>query len=978
MSGLLFLASLASVLAAQDEDRAGQILAGTKVRTGLCLHLGCGTAAGHALTAELTARSRMLVHGLALDQTHLARARAAIDARNMHGRAMAELAPPAPLPYYDNLANLVLVEDEAALKAVGIEETELLRVLAPGGALLRCRNGTWESTVKPRPKNMDSWTHPNHGPDGNLVSADSALTFPLSLRWLDGVPVCVNSVAGTRAWVLNSRLLFTYGINEVENLAAKGRSELYLSARDAYNGLPLWKVPCGGAYDGTGILWENAGPLCCDEDRVYVSKDGKLAIFEAATGKLVAEAATTHAPSKLLVINGMVVAACWTEEKQKQGAGTSFMLVPKAGKGSVEAFDAATGAPKWKFDRPAARMVAADSSVYLLVLDGNPVTARRIVALDLANGTERWSKEPKDLGGEGDVQLLHAAPDSVVVWLPREKIAVLLAQADGAVRWRGESQEWAPVVDGQLWIGGAVIDPRTGETKGKTSARAGRHHCSPSKLAGSYLLSGHSAIALNETPAKRYTYPSVRAACVEGVIPANGLLYNAQNNCKCYPAAVYGFLAFGANGIPSGSELFAAPRPVERGPAFNADLTGEPAVPEWPCFRGNAERTASTHAPGPRALERKWQTRIPLPAPEATGLAKELNPPDAGSIGSPNDCTDAWQARLSGPLTAPVVAGGMVFVAATDAGRLHALDLETGAARWSVSFGARIDSPPALHRGMCVLGCHDGWVYALRAADGALAWRARIAPVEKRRVAYGLVESPWPAPGAVLIRNGIVYACAGRSSETDGGVVLAAFKLDTGATVWSRALNEDALRLNDVLAWRDGSLAWHAWRFDPASGQTLAPTEGEQLSKFKGGGARLLGAMLDGTWTRIRNRRAGNAYLLGEKAIDAMAWNQTLAVTCDGGWSPDGKAQSWKTGYNARNRFVEALALSADAAVLAGRQRPKVDAPLVPFVALWNLADGKLLAEAALPADPVHEGLALAGGRLIVCLHDGTVMALGK
>lgn len=51
------------------------------------------------------------------------------------------------------------------------------------------QNGRWTKLAKARSQEMDEWTHPQHGPDGNMVSADSVVQFPVGLRWLDGVPM---------------------------------------------------------------------------------------------------------------------------------------------------------------------------------------------------------------------------------------------------------------------------------------------------------------------------------------------------------------------------------------------------------------------------------------------------------------------------------------------------------------------------------------------------------------------------------------------------------------------------------------------------------------------------------------------------------------------------------------------------------------------------------------------------------------------
>ena len=64
--------------------------------------------------------------------------------------------------------------------------------------------------------------------------------------------------------------------------------------------------------------------------------------------------------------------------------------------------------------------------------------------------------------------------------------------------------------------------------------------------------------------------------------------------------------------------------------------------------------------------------------------------------------------------------------------------------------GGRVDSPPTFHQGRLLFGSHDGWVYCLRAADGALIWRFRALP-DRLMCAYGQVESAWPVCGFAVI-----------------------------------------------------------------------------------------------------------------------------------------------------------------------------------------------------------------------------------
>jgi len=127
---------------------------------------------------------------------------------------------------------------------------------------------------------------------------------------------------------------------------------------------------------------------------------------------------------------------------------------------------------------------------------------------------------------------------------------------------------------------------------------------------------------------------------------------------------------------------------------------------------------------------------------------------------------------IGGRLTQPVVAGGKVVVASTDAHTVHALSAGAGKQLWTYTAGGRIDSSPTLYKGLVLFGSADGWVHALRASDGELAWRFRAAPQERLTGAFDQLESVWPVHGAVLVQNDTLYCVAGRCTYIDGGLVL--------------------------------------------------------------------------------------------------------------------------------------------------------------------------------------------------------------
>jgi outer membrane protein assembly factor BamB len=147
----------------------------------------------------------------------------------------------------------------------------------------------------------------------------------------------------------------------------------------------------------------------------------------------------------------------------------------------------------------------------------------------------------------------------------------------------------------------------------------------------------------------------------------------------------------------------------------------------------------------------------------------------------------AWSTKLATRGSAPVIAGGTVFVADVDAHAVCALDAADGRERWRFVTGARVDSPPTLHRGLVLFGSRDGWVYAVRADDGALVWRFQALP-DRLICAFEQLESTWPVSGSILVKDGIAYFAAGRNSFLDGGVFL--FGLDplTGRMLHQRRL----------------------------------------------------------------------------------------------------------------------------------------------------------------------------------------------
>ncbi|MDP6629444.1 MAG: PQQ-binding-like beta-propeller repeat protein [Kiritimatiellia bacterium] len=910
-----------------DKSRpARDVLSLSGVKAGLCVHVGCGSADSPALTAELASRSKMLVHGICWDTQALARARDAIAARNVLGQASAEKLSDGPLPYVRHLCNLVVVEDMKTAAAHGVGRDELMRILAPGGSLCVLEKGRWTQTTQSRPKGMDDWTHPHHGPDGNRVSTDRLARFPVGLRWIGSTAKSLNKWTGVRGWVLANGRSYIVTSSEIENLGLEEKPH-FLVCRDAFNGLPLWKIPLATPETGGRLYWRNSSPLAADDQRVYVACKGKALIVDGATGKIEHTLKPAHQPERLLLLDKTLVLSCWKEREETRARFERRGLwgpdVNTAHGGSVEAYDSATGKRLWRRDHPAYSMLAADGVVYLLTRNANPATENHIIAVDVRTGKELWRKAHTALGKKADLQFDLAGPGFLAVSKRWEESLHILAAKTGKVLWSkqygsdrpasGNDQtpyRFMSLVDGQLWYADKKLDPLTGKVVGqlpKGVPRKGITICVPPIVFGNVW--GHSRrskylelpkAADSSVPIRTRMFHAARGACIQGMTPANGMLYTAQNNCQCEPGQVMGFLAFGPNGDPPDVKAFGSDRPVERGPGF-ARAQPAPLDPEaWPMQRANAQRNRRTAGAAPASLDILWQASVARP--------------NSGPMKA------AWDDRLAPRSTPPVAAGGRVFVATTERGQLKAFDLQSGKPAWTVTLGSRVDSAPTLIGNLCVIGVRDGWVYAFTADKGEWVWRTRVAPLERRIVVNGCVESTWPVVGSVLARDGKLIAHAGRSTEADGGLAIVQLDPATGKALWTGRAPPGPERLIDLLCVADdGTVVCNQTTITP--GATIRQ---EKKNKANVASGPMLYAYLGQYGMRGYQASPGGRAMAGEKEV--------LATVLPEGGS----------------------------------------------VQLIQKGTTKAIQTLKLDSAPICDGVAIAEGKVLVVLEDGTLLCLGS
>ena len=726
---------------------------------GLVVHVGCGDGRQTAALGQVG----HLVQGLDTDAENVANAREHLRSLGQYGTWTAQQFDGRRLPYAEETVNLLVVQDRYSLS-----DAEILRVLVPGGVARVADGNDWKKLTKPWPAEIGPWSHFLCDASNNAVAQDSRVGPPRRLKWTAG-PLWSRShefISSIAAMISAGGRIF-YVVDEgLTSLTDAPIPERWmLVARDAFNGVMLWKQPLpdwrADEWGGASLRGRPASVprrLVADDKYLYMTPSHRagVSVVDPTNARLIREIEGTENAQEMLLVDGtLVVRLAPIGGKRGQPAG-----------GAIAAIDPVGGTTLWKVpvDRYTAQTLAAEAD-RVVYADG-----KETICLSLADGNELWRSPSADL--TRDVTLI--IHDGFVVQTGGPKVVAFSAET-GEQIWnvtsKGPSMRPGDVFisAGRVWLssdagitGYDLATGRPDQSIDPSSVQSEGHHlrCYRAKATERFLITQfRGAEFVSLTGEDHCQNDWIRGACTYGVMPANGLLYVPPNPCFCYPGAkLTGLNAFSPaldEGLGASDDGQQTPQ-LQRGPAYTTRIPDPqsliPSSSDWPTYRHDASRSGAT--------------------------TSEVSP----------QVSVSWTASLPGKITPPVVAGQTAFVAAVDQHTLYAFSVDDGRPLWNFTAGARIDSPPTVHGPMVLFGSADGHVYCLRASDGELAWRLRAAPQERMIVSFGQLESAWRVHGSILVTDGLAYCTAGRSTFVDGGIRLLAIDPATGRVVHEREL----------------------------------------------------------------------------------------------------------------------------------------------------------------------------------------------
>lgn len=974
-------------IAGADPTLSVQSVAGQRIQlpqSGLCLELG-----GDSWEETVQLAGRYIVHRLDRDPQRVASWRQRLTEAGLYGRVVVEHWEHEHLPHTDRLANLLVVREQ-----VSVAEGELERVLAPGGTLEDHRGMETHRSRKSNDHPSHWWTHQWRDATGNLATETSDIGIPTGLQWIDGpLFAMAGRKTSTQSLVSAAGRNFYITQNVPENLHAGAESAVQmLVARDAFNGLELWRRAWPG--ENATVDGETNPRLVATADRLWVAGSATILGIDPATGQTQVTIPVGGPVSSLSLLDQLLLVQL---PQQVVGIEGDRLV--------------------WRRQAPGLQALAGQPEQLVLLTrrrDRDGSFGHHLTSLRPADGQPLW---------QVDVRPQTEARQLRIAWLDRQTIGLTAEgqlhqyrAADGSHLWSRttEARPGKAYVDerfvGHHSVGGSVwllaetsprdllgqkrwiqLDPLTGDELGQlTTSGPWPETASPAKLGCQRILASsdffmipRQATFVDVASGQKHSFKFLRGGCGLGFVPANGLIYTHPHACGCFSEALRGFMAAHSVPPPTAADVaathstpaIAAPEQLElarqrwsEGAPPPATSSADTPHSDWPMHRGDAYRSGSSRTQLRGPLRLRWIEQV-----AATDTPATISPAattSAGQTGQPG-----WQLRLGPPLSAPSVSGSVVLVAEPQTHRVTARDAQTGQLLWSFTAGGRINSPPTIDRGLCWFGAHDGYVYCLDPADGQLLWKRRVAPTDRRIVAFGQVESAWPVAGSPLLHQDALLVAAGRAADADGGVFVWSLDPVDGSVNWSRQINHDVFGVEQLLVADGPDLFYANWRLAIADGRG-GPLPLSQATHLRGGKMGLL----ESSWTDLdlALRKGLHDWTQGGHTGQLLAFDPAAVVGFR--MSEEGdrvlfcSQPHWQTPLP-QGRQAVGLALAGPSHLLVA-ESVRSSAVSTGWLRLLDRTTGATVQEIELPAPPNFDSLAVAREAVWLTLSDGQLICL--
>lgn len=695
------------------------------------------------------------------DQALATKMRSRADAAQLLGkRLFIETGSLKNIHLGNNVADRIFVSNSL----VGsVPETEVMRALRPLG-IAKIAN---QQHIKPVPSGTDDWSHPYHGPDNNPQSDDQLVRGNFRTQFI-GYPKF--SPMPEQTVIAGGRIYKAMG-----HIAHKANQNAMLNKLlciNAYNGMILWQRDLSPGF----MMHRNT--MVATDDALYMGDHESCKVFDGETGELRDEIKVDPKISDgpvwkwmamrdgvLYALVGNPEVKIQTQRAIRRGLGhwpwgmwdghdysdprTSFGF----GR-TLVALNLKTKKRIWHFrddDFLDARAVCMNDTQIFCYCPG-----KFLAAINRDTGKLLWKNSDKELldaidGQEkaqhyitGYATTCYIKCDNNFLFFagPQRTRMVVASAEDGKLAWTHPTGNLQLVLrDDGIWAAGPQksengmkLDYQTGKVLETFPARRACTRATGCADSIFYRANGGTVRVLTDTNTAQHIDP-MRPPCQDGVLVAGGHLYWGPWMCGCQ-LSLYGNIALRPEGSNKSDDATTS-QPARLTGDLTSDVPSINATPDdWVSFRSNNARNDRTKNAIPGNVSLSW----------SVDLADHVLP------------------------TAPVTAGGMIFIA-DRSGAVRAFNAD-GTAAWTTYTGGPIYYAPTVSNNRVYVGSADGRVYAMAARDGRFLWSYRVGPTDRLLPVYDRLISAWPVAGGVVVDGDTVFAAAG-ITHYDGTHVVA-------------------------------------------------------------------------------------------------------------------------------------------------------------------------------------------------------------